>query len=225
MKYGFVIACHEPDAKYLPHCLSAVSGMTIKPDMVVIANHGNSEAVLQASKADGLEILVLPVPKEVPLPGVYNQGIAHCRTEWVNMFSADDWPHQDYLQIVEDEGANADIVSMKCEVVDEEGRGKTRMGPPPFDHSNPLTVARGTQVIYGCCPFRRSLWERLGGLPDTLVFDWAFFLAGFKAGMRAHVSQRVGFFLRERDNSFSRTQIRGKEKQLMDEVLKRLGLL
>lgn len=222
---AFVIACHEPDAKYLPVCLQALQEQAVPADMVLVVNDGSSPEV---SKAMGpfnksMPYLYVLSLQKVGIPHAFNAGIrlmCNRDIDWVNMFSADDQPMPDYVQAIHEHGADADILSIQAQVIDEKGNQGCRLIPPPCSLEN----QKRTQTIYGCSPFRRKLWEKHGLDESTPLFDWAFFLDSLASGARVKVLDKPLYRLMERPNSFRHQVIEGKEKELMRQVLEKRGM-
>lgn len=113
-------------------------------------------------------------------PGVMINRLAHAaETEWLSILADDDLYDPDHLQTLHAVSAEADIVMSWCRIEGSPERHETQYRGDfhPYDLRNRQdTGMRGTFM------FRRSLWEKLGGWPETPMDDWLFLTGAIDIG-------------------------------------------
>lgn len=71
--------------------------------------------------------------------------------------------------------------------------------------------------IYGASFFRRSMWEELGGIPEIVGGDWAFWLKALKTGKRFEYVADFGAKFRVSDRSWFEYELKGRGRAAIHE--------
>lgn len=211
------------DAHYLAELVHSICRMTRKPDIVTIVDDGSDEAnakaaheLLPSLKACGIHWQMLRQENAGVFTAI-NHGISATDAEWVNEFPTDDLVEPDYFNEV-DEHQDADVVAVGWEDFGEHS-GIARS--PDID----LEGLKRGNLICGLSPFKKALWERIGGFDPSLspISDYAFWLDAALAGARFHSSKRTLVKVRVRSNSLWHQQ-RDKDITMRSIMFERRGL-
>jgi glycosyltransferase involved in cell wall biosynthesis len=121
-----------------------------------------------------------------------NVAIDHARGPWIVRFDADDLLRPDFLERVRHEietHPDAEIVSPTGLRTYADGREEVWCPDPRYREPRALTL---DDALHGWCPvfthsaFRRSLWERIGGIrPDAYAEDYDMWARAIAAGAQA----------------------------------------
>ncbi|MBK4736712.1 glycosyltransferase [Noviherbaspirillum pedocola] len=145
------------------------------------------EAVI-ASYRDALPIREVPLPQNVGLARALNAGLAHCRSEWVFRFDADDLclPGRAALQWAAISCGALDIVGgqiQECDPATLAVTGVRKVPCQPADIRRFLRRRNPFNHMTVC--YRKSFIERIGGYPDIpLKEDYALWAKAVAAGAR-----------------------------------------
>lgn len=71
--------------------------------------------------------------------------------------------------------------------------------------------------IYGASFYRKSMWEYLGGIPEIVGGDWAFWLKALKAGCRFEYVPDFGARFRVTERSWFENELRGQGRASINE--------
>lgn len=230
LTFGFVVPVLEKDAHFLDGCFRAVAAMEPRPECVVVVANGPGPYTdihrameiwtwnleFHDGKPVGTKVSYLEFSALngcLPLPSAINAGVLSCPTEWVAMLSADDAPLPNYLRVLREHADGHDVVSMS-------GKGCLPDRTPTCG-----LPAQAPPQILGWSPFRKSLWERIGGFDETTpIFDGKFWIRCVQEGARIKVVQDQTFLFMDRPDSFAATHIFQNQKALWNDVLRSCGL-
>lgn len=156
------VAWGDAYAQFVPHWWTCVELLNPAPDEIVIAHHPDDDTGVKDLPVTLVECA------ERSLPRMLNAAIQAAKSEWIQQCPLDDWLTPDALTILDDIDGNTDLIVAGAQSVRKAeiwmGDWETIWGPPPHYRMNHH------------CPFRKSLWERIGGYSDHHWCDWAFFL-------------------------------------------------
>lgn len=115
-------------------------------------------------------------------PGVMiNRLVRAAETEWLSILADDDLYDPDHLETLHAVSADADIVLSWCRIEGSPERHESQ-------HRGEFTAydlkARTDTGMRGTFMFRKSLWEKLGGWPETPMDDWQFLINAIDTGAR-----------------------------------------
>jgi len=170
----------NPYAAFGRRWMDAVARMDPAPAEIVVAH----------SIPEPLGLLDLGVPvTAIPVVGAglrvedyCSAGVAAAIQPWVSCVGVDDVLQADALADL----AAADAVGAEVMLWDHHDGEQRRRG-----RWSPYAMLRDN-LVHGSCPFRRSLWRRVGGFPRVAWADWGFWLRCAAADAIVHRSDRVG---------------------------------
>ncbi len=165
------IAWGDAYAKFVPHWWSTVQRLDPAPDEIVIAHHPD----------DPTGVRDLPVRlvecRERNLGRMLNAAIHAASGDWIAQCPLDDTLTVDALSVTAGVAPETDLVVVGATSARS---GTTWMGDWASIWKPPVDYRMNHHV-----PFKKSLWERVGGYTDHHWCDWAFFLIADSVG--AHV--------------------------------------
>jgi hypothetical protein len=141
---------------------------------------------------------------------VRNAAVAAAGTEWVQWLSVDDGILPDAIAAYERPAQRADWLCT--------GWLTRGLGQRETRHRSPLPVEmarrRGRGFVIGHSPFRRALWEQVGGYPAHDYPNAPFLASMVEAGARfVRISRPITIYLR-RPDSHSRTVLQGPRRSM-----------
>lgn len=163
---------------FLPRYWASLIDCSTVIDQVVIAHAKGHEARLIQSlpKRPGFDIQLVALESTEYGADCHNQGIDRLETDWVMFLGLDD---QILKGGLDDLGAanesGADILVGGIEISD----GNRWMG-----EWNP-TRLRVENTLAAHSPYRKSLWEKVGGVPSIKWIDWGFWALAVMASATA----------------------------------------
>jgi glycosyltransferase involved in cell wall biosynthesis len=189
-------------AQFVPGWWDAIRAMTRKPDQIVIGYENPDLASLSASVPDDLGIDILGFVLE---PGgftnYWNQVMRACNGDWIAVCCIDDRFLPDALvevQAAEDAGAELLVDSIQWKY-----RGDVWTGY--WDAS----VIGRVLTLPGAAPFRRSLFDRVGGFrEDIYSSDWAFYMDAAKENVVTYQASTVRIVFDEGNAHDTRSGVR-----------------
>ena len=179
--------------EFLPRYWAAIGRCSTVIDQVVIAHAKCHETVLRSSIPSRLGVDVRLVPIETDTYGAHchNQGINQLETEWVMFLGIDDQILEgglDDLPAAHVDDAEILVAGIKIsdgnEWVGEWNLEKMKVMNPLPAHS----------------PYRKSLWEKVGGAPSIKWIDWGFWALAAVAGAKTYQSNKLVAILDIGDN-------------------------
>lgn len=167
-------------AEFIPGWWNAVRNMNRKPDQIVIGYTDPDMACFSESVPDdiGCEILGIVLEGE-GFSEYWNQVFDACSGDWVAPCCIDDRFLPDALaevQAAEDAGAE-----LLVDGIVWKHRGDTWQG-----HWDASAIGR-VLTLPGAAPFRKSLYDRIGGFkPHIYWSDWAFYMDAAALGVQTY---------------------------------------
>ena len=164
---------------FFPRWWQAISELERQPDQIVIAYHESNLAKVPESvpKEYKSKVKLVVSASENGLD-YSNLCVESADTDWVAFCGLDDQvlPNAyDELELCSD----AEILVANLKLSD----GSNSMGSwdtERMKHQNPMAALS---------PYRRSLWERVGGIPEIYWGDWAFWMKCAIAGATTYQSK------------------------------------
>jgi hypothetical protein len=164
---------------FFPRWWQAISELERQPDQIVIAYHESNLAKVPESVPKEYASRVKLVVNDSEDGLIYgNLALEAADTDWVAFCGLDDQvlPNAyDELELCSD----AEILIANLKLSD----GSNSFGSwdtQRMKHQNPMAFLS---------PFRKSLWERVGGLPRIYWVDWGFWMKCAMAGATTYQSQ------------------------------------
>jgi glycosyltransferase involved in cell wall biosynthesis len=182
---------HKDNPAYLAEALASLVPQLANVDQVVLVKDGPLGAGLEAAIdrwRAALPLWEVALPRNVGLARALNAGLAHCKSDWVLRFDADDLcvPERAALQRARIEDGALDILGGQIEECDPATLAVTGRRLVPCEeaaircflrHRNPfnhMTVC-----------FRRAFIQGIGGYPDIpLKEDYALWARAIAHGAR-----------------------------------------
>lgn len=142
----------------------------------------------------GVELLVVDGVHPVhPAADFLNAAVSRLGTEWCWPLDVDDRFRPDVLSMVDD---GADVVAV----------GMCRsdgVNVVPRSVSAEWVLQSRSNPVNACSPFRRWVWDAVGGYPNVGFWDWGFWRLAARAGARFSCSGRLAYDYRLDVNSHS----------------------
>jgi hypothetical protein len=164
---------------FFPRWWQAISELERQPDQIVIAYHESNLAKVPESVPKEYASRVKLIVSDSEDGLIYgNLAVEAADTDWVAFCGLDDQvlPNAyDELELCSD----AEILVANLKLSD----GSNSMGSWDLErmkHQNPMAFLS---------PFRKSLWERVGGIPSIYWCDWGFWMKSAIAGATTYQSQ------------------------------------
>jgi hypothetical protein len=164
---------------FFPRWWQAISELERQPDQIVIAYHESNLAKVPESVPKEYASRVKLVVSDSEDGLIYgNLAVEAADTDWVAFCGLDDQvlPNAyDELELCSD----AEILIANLKLSD----GSNSFGSwdtQRMKHQNPMAFLS---------PFRKSLWERVGGIPKIYWSDWGFWMKAAMAGATTYQSQ------------------------------------
>jgi hypothetical protein len=157
---------NRPDM--LAHAVAAARAQSYRNVEIVVVNDGGTPVDGVVAGFPGVRLV--NSPKNLGLPGAFNLGASAARGEYLFFLcDDDDLPRNAIASLVAATATNrvefvhGDAIN---ELQQQEGAGYRRMGyicnsVASMDRSHALVH---DSIGFGCCLFRKDLWEELGGL-------------------------------------------------------------
>lgn len=173
----------------VPRWWSYIEKIRIKPDEIVIAYHPEDDT--------GIEQLLKYKDFNIKLVKCYdrnyakmaNTAIGATTSEWFIPAGLDDFLYPNALDFQKIVRPDVEIVLASREVTMDNiflssdhplyvEKFHKLLGPTVSWHS--LSEGFEDHRVFHNSPVKKSLWERLGGYPDYIIADWAFFLIAWQ---------------------------------------------
>jgi hypothetical protein len=175
----FTISRAERYGVFFPRWWQAISELERQPDQIVIAYHESNLAKVPESVpkeyASRVKLVVSNSENGLDYP---NLGIDSADTDWVAFCGLDDQvlPNAyDELGLCSD----AEILVANLQLSD---------GSKSFGSWDVQRMKQQNPMAF-LSPFRKSLWERVGGMPKIYWSDWGFWMKAAMAGATTYQSQ------------------------------------
>jgi glycosyltransferase involved in cell wall biosynthesis len=182
---------HKDDPVYFREALNSIVPQLRYMDEIVLVKDGPIGDRLQGVIEDFTGVLPIKevaLPENVGLAKALNVGLAHCRSEWVFRFDADDicMPARAAIQWSMINCASLDIVGGQIEEFDPktlEGTGRRQVPCDGMEIRRFLRHRNPFNHMTVC--FRKTFIEKIGGYPDIpLKEDYALWAKALAMGAR-----------------------------------------
>lgn len=189
-------------AQFVDGWWDAVEQMTRKPDQIVIAYENPDLAGLSESwrHIDGVSILGI-VLEPGGFTDYWNQAMRACSGDWIAPCCIDDRFLPDALTEIEaadEAGAELLVDAIRWKYRGDEWRG----------YWDPVAIGR-VLTLPGAAPFKRSLFDRVGGFKaDIYSSDWAFYMDAAAAGVKTYQASTVRIVFDEGNAHSTRSGVR-----------------
>lgn len=213
-------AAGNPYSRFVGRWWAAVERMRPGPSEVVVVHTDPEPLGLLAAAPAGLAVRSVPIPAS-PAVDFWNAGVEAASQPWVSTIGVDDCYRPDALELL----AKADKAGAEIMVWHH-----YELGSHVWHTSWNPKVLKRCNTVQGASPFRRDLWQRVGGFPRVAWSDWGFWLRCSKAGAKVAHSQRVGvdFDPGVGHSTFSGRSLQESDRVARDEeiasLVKELGL-
>ncbi len=164
----FTIAESAAYAHFIPRWWNAILLMNPRPTQIVITHHYEDHAQVITSVPTGYDIPTKFVPLSSEFGVEYfNAAVMEATSEWVAYCGIDDQmtPHAlADLNRAQEIGANVAVANL---LMSNGNKWTGSWNPEALKQFNTLPAHS---------PYKRSLWEQVGGYPDVRWSDWGFWL-------------------------------------------------
>lgn len=184
--FSVVIPCYN-QARFLPEAVGSVAGQAFTDLEVVIINDGSPDntSEIARSLADKHPELAIRLIEQSNLgvAAARNAGIAASRGRWIVALDGDDILAGGFLAKVAEAAEREPQATAFTGAYKEFGARESEWRLTRFDPEH--LKERGN--ILCCAPFRRTLWEAVGGYDPSHPWgapDWHFWLKTLSEGLR-----------------------------------------
>lgn len=181
---------------------AAIDQMTRKPDEIILGLEAEDATGLRDRAEDlcSVPVRVVTLPDGAGFSEYWNAVFEACSGEWIAPCCIDDRFLEDALvevQAAEDAGAELLVDAIRWKY-----RGGEWVG-----YWNPAEIGR-VLTLPGAAPFRRSLYDRIGGFrSDVRWSDWAFYLDAAALGARTYQASTVRILFDEGNDHATRSGV------------------
>jgi hypothetical protein len=172
----------NPYSAFVSRWWAAIERMRPNPAEVVVVHTEPEPLGLLAAAPAGIAVRSVPIQPGPPVD-FWNAGVEAASQPWVSTIGVDDCYRSDALALL----AKADAAGAEIMVWHHQERG----GHVWHTFWNPEVLKRAN-TVQGASPFRRELWQRVGGYPPVGWCDWGLWLRCAKAGATVAHTQRIG---------------------------------
>ena len=169
-------------SRFVSRWWDAIAAMKPRPAEVVVVHSDPEPLGLLAAAPDGIPVVAVPFAGSHA--AMCNAGVRAASQPWCSTIGVDDCYCPDALGLL---GA-ADAIGADVMVWNHRERDSDHVWEC-FWSSRHL---RRCNTVQGASPFRKALWERVGGFPDLAWFDWGFWLMAAKHDAMALNTNRIG---------------------------------
>jgi hypothetical protein len=177
----------------IPRWWHYIERIRIKPDEIIIAHHPDDDTgvreLVEQHKDYNIKLVEC---YERNYAKMANTAIEAVTSEWFIPIGFDDFLYPNALDFQKIVKPDVDIVLASRDVTRDnifvETREKdfkkfNRMLQPT---ANWASLSKGFEDhrVFHNSPIRKSLWKRLGGYPDYIIADWAFFLIALQNNVK-----------------------------------------
>jgi hypothetical protein len=173
----------NPYSRYVRRWWDAVVALELPPSEVVVVHTDPEPLGVLAAAPPGIRVKAVPMPAGLDFSAYWNAGCQAASGPWLTSTGIDDCYTPDAFADLE--AADRQGADILCWHHQERG-GHVWKG-----FWCPRTL-RQANTIPGSSPYRRSLWQRVGGAPAMGWSDWGFWLLAARSEARAYQSDRVG---------------------------------
>ena len=212
----------EEWGRFAPEWFDAVDAMTRKPDEIVIGLEDPDRAHVHIRDLGNIDMRVVTLE-----PGgfndYWNQVFDACTGDWIAPCCIDDRFLPDAL--AEIDAADAAGAELMVDGIVWKYRGDSWMG-----YWDVQALGR-VLTLPGAAPFKRSLYDRIGGFrSDIYSSDWAFYLDAAAAGVEVYQASTLRIIFDEGNAHETRSgvrmsmQQRGEANEQIRRLAEELGL-
>ena len=184
--FSVITPCYN-QARFLPEAVASVAAQDFTDLEVVIINDGSPDdaSKIARSLAESYPELNIRLIEQTNLgtAAARNTGIAAARGHWIVALDSDDILAEGFLAEVAEAAERDPQASAFTGAYKEFGARESEWRLTRFDPER--LKERGN--ILCCAPFRRTLWEAVGGYDSSHPWggeDWHFWLKSLSAGLR-----------------------------------------
>lgn len=194
----------------------AVEAMTRKPDEIVIGyeNPDMAGAYDSIRRLPGVDVIGV-VLEEDGFTERWNEVMRACTGDWIAPVCVDDRVLPDAL--AEIDAADEAGAELLVDSIAWKYRGDVWRG-----HWDPEAIGR-VLTLPGAAPFKRSLFERVGGFKPWLYSsDWAFYMDAAVAGAKTYQANTIRIIFDEGNAHATRSgvQMDGATRSMADEQIR-----
>ena len=204
----------------IPRWWSYIEKIRIKPDEIVIAHHPDDDTGVQDLLKHKDFNIKLVECYERNYAKMANTAIAATTSEWFIPAGLDDFLYPNALDFQKIVRQDVDIVLASREVTHDNiflsetdpnyvKKFRKLLGPTNSWHS--LSEGFEDHRVFHNSPVRKSLWDRLGGYPDYIIADWAFFLLAWQQNVKVQHWGAITVLQYLNRNTLSQTEEAGLE--------------
>lgn len=172
----------NPYSAFVCRWWAAIERMRPGPAEVVVVHTDPEPLGILAASPAGIAVRSVPIQPGPPVD-FWNAGVEAASQPWVSTIGVDDCYRPDAIeQLAKADAAGAEIMLWNhCEI-----------GSHVWNTFWNPAALRQWNTVQGASPFRRELWQRVGGFPAVGWCDWGFWLRCAKARPTVAHTQRVG---------------------------------
>lgn len=181
--------------KFVPTWYSYIEKLKIKPSEIIIAHHPEDDTGVKELNVKLVECYDRSYSK------MLNTAISNSTSEWFIQAPLDDFLLPNSLDFINFVEKDIDIV-LNSRV--------TTKGDIHIGNWSSLERDMRDHRVCHTSPIKKSLWESIGGFPDYVLADWAFFLLAYKKNIKVKHWGEVTTLSNVDDNSLGASA--GKEE-------------
>jgi hypothetical protein len=189
-------------AQFVPGWWDAVRELKRKPDEIVVAYEDPDFAGMFDAVPDDLDIRIYGIVLEASgFTERWNEVMRACTSDWISVCCIDDryLPGAlDEIDAADEAGAELLVDAIRWKYRGDEWRG----------YWDPAAIGR-VLTLPGAAPFKRSLFDRVGGFrEDIYSSDWAFYIDAAAAGVQTYQADTVRIVFDEGNAHDTRSGVR-----------------
>jgi glycosyltransferase involved in cell wall biosynthesis len=182
--------------RFVGEAIRSTLGQSISPLEVLIQDGGSTDGTLAAVKAIGDPRVSVVSEPDGGQSDALNRGVRRARGEWICWLNADDLLAPDaFATAAPFAREDVDVIYGDFAYIDEGGEITHRFSVPKAFERERL-LRQGHYLFTGATLFRRSLFERFGGLDTSLrmAMDYDFCLRIAPHVHAVHCGATLGYF-------------------------------
>lgn len=208
-----VIPTHQPDIFYLRQSLLSIKGV----DHIIL--HVNGGSIIP----NDLEILVnntiMRDNKNLSCPDALNKLINCADDGWIIPFTDDDEFYTDQLLILIEkinrgDYNDVDIINTRCLINNKKVWGDLN---PTFEK------LKNNNCIPFSSPYKKHVWQKIGGYHNEPCNDWGFWLRALKTGFKCKSYEQPLYNFKTFNNSLFKTEAKQGINNIRNQLLRNIN--
>ena len=172
--------------EFLKNAIDSALDQTLKADEVVVSNNWSTDNTQKIAESFGDRIKLITPPKFLPMSEHWNFLVSNLKNDWFSILSGDDEAKPQFVKTIIDgikKSPFAILVRGGVDFIDKNGKvlntskllSIKEITRPPQTFYEQL---EGSKVNFASFALRKSIWESVGGFPETMEVngDWGLWL-------------------------------------------------